>query len=138
MSEYTSADLAERIVQYIQAVLREAHPAHQVYIRLADALPLHGNWEAGWFVRPTGEVLIVNWATQEILPENDLRRRYFMIKMGALRYPELHVLLPPRPSEVPDCPKCGGSGQVVGVDHHRTIDLACSTCAGLGWISEDL
>jgi hypothetical protein len=135
MPQSNSSRLRDYIEQHLQEFLLTAHPMHQEYAQLARGLPLHGGWDAEWFIRPNGDVVIVDYDTQRVIPESDSQRRWFMIKMGVLRYPGLQALLPSRPVEADDCVICQGSGQIVIRDHQQQQrPSACRNCHGLGWI----
>lgn len=104
------------------------------WLRLAAAehgfLPLYTGWMATVGISTDGT--FVRWEQEEDPPRVEtLDNRYqqrFALSRGALTYPELAALIPPRPAEAEDCPGCGGTGQPLG---HPTI--ICE-CGGVGWV----
>jgi len=50
-------------------------------------------------------------------------------RIGGLSMPEPRQLLPTRPPETPDCPRCVGIGFVLG-------GVVCPDCEALGWIAQ--
>jgi hypothetical protein len=123
---------AEQLVSRLIAGLspRELDPARAHAARLG-ALPIGGSMWADYYLRPSGEVVIVGEDYDQ--PEvdsiyTDQSHVLRMLVWGAERYPELTELLPVRGPNAIDCPTCGsvrlfGEGKVL-----------CPTCSGLRWI----
>lgn len=99
-----------------------------------DALPLSWNLWTFSFLRPNGEVVVVNSEPDYFEPKEDIsyRDRGHVIQalvLATRRYPDLVNLLPAREPDASDCP-C------------RTVPLlatgkvVCSLCGGLGWLPD--
>src|SRR5262249_10530853 len=97
---------------------------------------------------PNGEVIVVPdlWEMQE----GPAPWPFSLIaKTEAARlYPSLSEILPKRPSDVPDCAVCRGSGHlgfitkdtpgVVGYIAHPPDPVICNECYGLGWVAQPI
>jgi hypothetical protein len=98
--------------------------------RLA-ALPIGGSMWADYYLRPSGEVVIVGEDEDQLEVDSVYTDRSHVLRVlvwGAKQYPELRELLPVRGPGAIDCPTCRsialfGEGKVL-----------CPTCGGLHWL----
>jgi hypothetical protein len=101
----------------------------------AGGVLLYGTIGGAAYLRPDGSVWL-HWAVDWV---NDSEQyewreaagddRWGALVLGARRIPELRRLLPVRESETPDCPRCEGSGFVLG-------GVICPDCGALGWMAQ--
>jgi hypothetical protein len=124
-----SARIAARIVAYAQD---PASPYHDAAAR-HGALLLHFGWGTDFAIRPDGTVIRID-EVQISGPDEDIWYRDFnwpvaTVAFAVSRYPELKLLLPPRPDDAVDCPACGGRGMIP----FKGVPLLCE-CLGLGWV----
>ncbi len=111
-----------------------------------DALPVYSDAAGILLLRADGQVLEVPrgadskplcypWSSdhseEEPQPANSYR--WLVGRVAAARlFPELRVLIPPRPKHADRCSACGGSGLSPGYDWPEKV--LCRQCTGLGWI----
>ncbi len=69
----------------------------------------------------------------EVVREQRLRN--LGLFQGTRLHPDLHFLLPPRPTRAIDCPDCRGTGKLrfPQGSEHLTDKLVCF-CGGIGWL----
>lgn len=94
-----------------------------------SALPL--DMDSGGFhaLRMDGSVVVFFWDEADIKRvESDPRQRYVALFQGAKKYPELRLLIPPRPTAAQTCSHCKGAGTIPEMP-----TLICY-CGGLGWV----
>jgi uncharacterized protein (TIGR02996 family) len=93
------------------------------------ALPLMTDMGGCFALRLDGEIISFAW-DEPGSPgvERDTRVRQAVLFQGARKYPELRLLLPPRPAGSRECPRCQGAGAPPGFP-----SLVCY-CGGLGWL----
>ncbi len=103
------------------------------YVREHQALPLYLGWTETIGIRADGT--LVRWATEgnwsdgtEFAEDTWVN---LAIVQGALRYPELHGLIPERPSDATTCDQCQGSGKLQLPPEYANV--ICN-CGGIGWI----
>src|SRR5262249_11542501 len=100
-----------------------------------NALPLYADMGGCILIRPDGTMLFIH-SNQKLdadavsAPLTDRRWRHTALVVGSEKYPELRILLPPRPSDAPDCAACAGKGYISVAD----INAGCGVCFRLGWI----
>lgn len=130
-----SPELAARIQAWIDELPTEG-PTNDLNVLSRDlgALPLRSTWNYLWALRPDGTVLWIVFLAhgQPANPETDPVARYVALERGSRKYPELAVLVPPRPEGLTSCDLCGGTGWVAesSAQHLPTL---CLRCNGLGW-----
>jgi ABC-type transport system involved in multi-copper enzyme maturation permease subunit len=108
--------------------------AERALAKRHQALPVYHDATGVLLLRPSGQVLEVNWAEKSVAKPVDSHRRQFALVWAAKRYRELRVLLPRRPWQSADCPACAANGLEPSLNGPpRSL---CRMCAGLGWISE--
>jgi hypothetical protein len=123
--------LAEQVVTRLIAAMApdQLDPARTHAARLA-ALPIGGSMWADYYLRPSGEVVIVGEDLDGPEVDSVYTDRSHVLSVlvwGAKRYPELRELLPIRAPGATDC-------------HCRAIPIftegkvICSECCGLGWL----
>jgi hypothetical protein len=133
MSPELSAWVADRIARYGAEATEPYHVDEASSVAEFAALPLIRHWFETFGLRADGEV--VRWSTDHPQPYRGTRPvddRYdwlCALVEGARRWPELQVLLPPRPGGAVDC-EC--------VVHSRLgpVWFLCPICCGLGWVSQ--
>jgi hypothetical protein len=96
-----------------------------------EALPIGWSMWADYYLRPTGEVVIVG--EDDDHPEvdsvySDWKRVLCVLVWGCKRYPDLKELLPVRGPGAVDC----GCRAIRLFAEGKVI---CPECAGLGWVS---
>lgn len=103
------------------------------FMREAGVYPLHLDAAYFWYVTPAGEVLVEDNDRfgHPLDPEDCLCAAVHAVAQGARVRPELGELLPQRPPDARDCPRCGGTGVE---DRSGPVTDACR-CAGLGWLA---
>lgn len=85
-----------------------------------------------WFLRPTGEVVLVN---EELMVAADVSvtdpgDRLRALVWAATKYPELAALLPLREPDAPECP------WTANPRFHDANEVRCPICFGLGWVPQ--
>jgi hypothetical protein len=98
-------------------------------------LPLTGDWGGCTGIRADGEIVFFLWDNpDDVQVETDPRLRNLAIFQGAKRFPELAMLIPPRPADAVTCGHCDGSG--VMPEFPEIENIVCY-CGGLGWLPPD-
>jgi uncharacterized protein (TIGR02996 family) len=83
--------------------------------------------------RMDGRLVVFLWDTpDELRAEDDPRIRNLCLFHGGSTYPELRVLLPPRPTGSPACPHCESTNKF-----RLTVPNLVCYCGGLGWLPPD-
>lgn len=97
-----------------------------------NALPLSGNLNFLWLLRPDGGVWCLDHESfgGRVEPETDALLRFAALSRGARQFPVLLPLVPERPANVRNCPVCHTLGVVS--DNCGFTDC-CSCCTGIGW-----
>jgi hypothetical protein len=123
---------AEEVVSRLIAALpaEKLDPARTHAARLG-ALPIGGSMWADYYLRPSGEVVIVGedlYRPDVDSVSTDRLRVLSVLVWGSERYPELRELLPVCDPGATDClclqhPDIFGTGKVI-----------CGTCGGVGWL----
>jgi hypothetical protein len=98
------------------------------------ALPIGGSMWAGYYLRPSGEIVVVGEDLDHPDADSvytDRLRVLSVLVWGSERYPELRELLPSREPGATDCrclqcPNLFGPGKMI-----------CSECGGVGWLPAD-
>ncbi|MEM8532055.1 MAG: hypothetical protein AAGF95_14515 [Chloroflexota bacterium] len=136
-----SDELVTRLSNHLHAYLRANPPDPKrwdSYAHQLEAFPIGADIYAAWFVRPSGEVLVwifLSEDEEDIRPEPHAWVRYFVIREGAEQFPDLSELLPPRPAESKDCPDCQGTGTIwIASSAGRKAPRPCRPCDSLGWL----
>jgi uncharacterized protein (TIGR02996 family) len=121
-----------RLGSFLENAPRD-HPSDaEVHQRASEyaALPLvldGGGFDA---LRMDGSVVVFFWDQAGIQRvEANPRLRYGALLGGAKKYPELRLLIPPRPVSARSCPNCSGTGKLPDMP----AGFICY-CAGLGWL----
>jgi hypothetical protein len=113
--------------------------AHAAIARV-DALPLLFDWTGFMALRLDGQIVWVPYDNEpgeiEFVREETLRNMGLF--RGATLHPELHFLMPIRPSDAVDCPDCRGTGKLCfpASMKHLADRISCS-CGGVGWLPQD-
>lgn len=121
-------ELVEQLIAELpQEKLVESHA------RRLNALPVFGSMWADYYLRPTGEIVIVG----EDFDHPDVDSIYSewervlpVLVSASRRYPQLRELLPVRGPRDIDCP-C----RMVPIFAESKV--ICLECKGLGWLPED-
>jgi hypothetical protein len=100
------------------------------HVRLNQALPLYVGWTETAGIRADGTM--VRWLTEDVTNTQELGDSTWVnlaLVQGALRYPQLKTLIPPRPPGARTCDVCLGSGMTPDAPP----SVICS-CGGIGWL----
>ncbi|GAC1448844.1 MAG: hypothetical protein NVSMB9_32400 [Isosphaeraceae bacterium] len=102
-------------------------------VRVSGALPVYSGMGGTLFLRPDGEILLLDHESEDVVPriETDHGWRTAAVVVGAEKYPELQPLLPIRPPGTEDCVDCAVRGRVRVAE----ISFLCGRCYGLGWLA---
>jgi len=108
-------------------------PERAGWLRALDALYLFGTIGIEAVLRSDGEVWVLpddHWDDPSA-PEPEWRRaedkeRTSALVIASKRMPELRALLPARPANSLDCPRCAGTG-------YFYEGIVCPDCGALGW-----
>ena len=121
---------SQRAESALRKLMVDRPPKDEWVRERADRLSaLFAGWDlwSCWFLRPTGEVIIVGEDDSECVYSD--RQHVLRAISGASRlYPEMVGLLPEREFGASDC-DCAGHPQVFGPGK-----VICPTCGGLGWL----
>jgi hypothetical protein len=99
----------------------------------SGALPVYTDIGGTLFVRPDGEILILEHdSTGAPRSETDPGWRITAVVVAAEKYPELGGLLPTRPPGATYCQECEGRGRLRVPNFDR--DFLCGKCYGFGWL----
>jgi uncharacterized protein (TIGR02996 family) len=131
-SQVVARWLGGRLRQFLEESRADSPIKEQLRRFAADqrALPLLLDLGGCLAIRMDGEVLSFGWDEPENPRiEKDARVRQATLAVGAKKYREVRLLLPPRPVSSRLCPSCGGSGTVASAPPSIVCD-----CGGLGWI----
>ncbi len=114
-----------------------AHAHARAAIARGNALPLFFDWTGFMALRLDGQIVWIPYDDEpgdiEVVPDERLRN------MGLFRgiklHPELHFLMPSKPSEAIVCPDCRGTGKVPFPEHLKHLaDAVICSCGGIGWV----
>jgi hypothetical protein len=125
---------SDRIDREVSAYLaRGGSPGDADLTRVATLLqawPVYGDLGGVLPLAADGTVFYRCNDTMRVRLEPDPGWRLLAWAAAAAAVPELRHFLPTRPTEVPDCLSCGGTGQVA-----FTPDFWfwCGECCGTGW-----
>ena len=134
--------LAECVRTKMAAAIRE-RPESADWLREAGGISLFSTIGAEAYLRPDGSV----WYYEAVDWVNDAEKyewregrgndRWVALTLGSKRIPELRRLLPTRPPNAPDCPRCGGRGEILvsRQSNGEERGIACPGCGRLGWIA---
>jgi hypothetical protein len=112
-------------------LIRESLPNPDARVRAEgerlDALPIGWDLWSYWFLRPSGEVVVVDLELEVGKTEYFTSREQVLsaLVMGARWYPELRELLPERGAGAQDC-------ECREIPIFRKV--ICGKCRGLGWL----
>jgi len=102
-----------------------------------NTLPMMFDWSGYYEIRPNSEIVVVDFNDEpyKLKPELDPRICRMILYQGVKKYPQLHELMPKRPSDAEDCRSCNGTGvdpmnEKLGFDEERIV----CWCGGLGWL----
>lgn len=133
MTDELRAAITRRIDEFIAGSDAELDWLRKA-VREHRFLPLELGWTAGSGIRPDGTFVV--WTHEAdpptLTPAAGEYDKRLSVCIGARKYPELAVLVPPRPPDAVVCRGCEGSG-VPPVPAH--LGLTC-ICGGLGWLLE--
>ena len=133
-----SQEISEMIMRRIMEFTGEVSPDPQ-NLRAAAAerevLPLLCDFGGCLAIRLDGEIVSFTWDKMtDLRIESDARIRNVALFQGSKKYPELRVLIPPRPSEARECPDCNGSGSMTTAREIGLENGIVCYCGGLGWL----
>lgn len=125
---FISAWLPGPLAEYLSAKAVDDKLGLRAFAEQHQALPLLSDMGGSRALRHDGEVVVFSWDDpQKVWVEEDERARIMVVIAGSRIYPELRLLVPPRPKMARDCPQCRGTGIFI---HPRVI---CN-CGGCGWV----
>jgi hypothetical protein len=122
---------AQQVVSRLIAELppEQFDPA-RTHARRLDALPIGFDMWADYYLRPTGEIVVVGEDLEHPAVDSlysDWKRVLPVLVWGSRRYPELRELLPRRGPGAVDC-RCRA------IPLFAKGKVLCPECAGLGWL----
>lgn len=128
-------DFAERHARLL-ADFRANNPpdalTHPEIFAKSGILPLTSEWGGCSGIRADGEIVSSLWDNpEEVQTETDPRLRNTVLFQGARRFPDLAILIPPRPADAVTCGSCNGAG--VLPEFAKLENVVCY-CGGLGWL----
>jgi hypothetical protein len=111
------------------------HPEISAFVGTLEALPLFEDWGGGVAMRSDGELIGFLWdEPHSIKVETDPHLRFLALVIGSERYPELASFSPTRSQDDRDCPVCGGTGRVRGIEAYGIETTIRCYCGGAGWL----
>ena len=124
---------AERLVEHLIARLMATRLPEQTRSEVTrlNALPIAGSMWAAYYLRPTGEVVVVGEDYDRPGEDSiytDRARVLQAVVMGCRLYPELRALVPKRVPGATDC-QCVQHPELFGPD-----GVICPECGGVGWL----
>jgi hypothetical protein len=128
--------ISGRLRLYLSGVVQK-WPGWDPEARSLQALPILPDLFTAYFLRPDGELFVVDFSEDEPKPriEKDIHRKVTVINVATEWFPELKDLLPCRPDDAQDCPDCNGAGKFSFNDYYgQPASLPCPKCMSLGWI----
>lgn len=131
--------LTPAIAKRIQARIDALNPdplkssATHAFKHVYNALPIAGNSNFMWAIRPDGEVMRMDHVSfqRSCERETDPLQVHAAMASGRLAYVELRAVQPPRPLWTKRCFACSAEGYKVNDAGHAEICLACN---GIGWL----
>jgi len=122
---------AEEVVSRLIAGRTPGPGMGGVHAQRLGALPIGVDMWADYYLRPSGEVVIVGADLDQ--PDEDTvitdpRRLLSVLVWGSWRYPELREVLPAREPGAADC-LC-----LLHPEIFRPGKFICPECGGLGWL----
>ncbi len=117
--------IVERLLREYLAAPNWGDPWERSDAARLRALPIGRGPDSSHYLRPCGEVVIVDRDGSESTTR-EYRWVLAAIVWGTDRYPDLTSLIPTRPPDARDCHFCGGAGRWRG-------QQICPKCGGLGW-----
>jgi hypothetical protein len=102
-----------------------------------NVLPLFFDWTAFMALTQGGQVVWVPYDEEpgEIETVRDERLRNIGLFRGTELHPELHFLLPVKPSDAIECHHCRGMGPLAFPQGHEHIsEVVICYCGGIGWL----
>jgi hypothetical protein len=127
------AHIAAKIAETIANLPQQPryHPDWEA--REYGAIALMGTIGSTWLLRPDGELFDVDSDFEKPLTPLAEEFHVTAIVAGCERYPWLRELLPRRPANALDCPRCGGGG-VIKAAEDLGSGVFCCVCDALGWL----
>jgi hypothetical protein len=114
--------------------LERINPTAAEWLREVDAVYLYGSIGVEAVLKRDGTVRLRLEEWPDLRPHTERvatpAERLEAIALGAMEFPQLKELLPVRPTDAPDCPACGGSGE-----YSLAKGVLCPQCAGAGWVA---
>ena len=104
-----------------------------------SAVLVDGSLGYDCYVSPEGDLILETYDVGSDEPPTVDRSRHaqlVVLLFGSRNLPQLAELLPKRPSGVPDCSGCNGTGwthQEI-YRHFGGEGIVCQKCSGLGWV----
>jgi hypothetical protein len=101
-----------------------------------NVLPVTFDWFACWAVRPSGEIILIEFEKPYIIKTETNQKIINMVFFEAAKnYSELKELKPARNPESITCPGCDGTGILREFAHIESlaISVRCN-CGGVGWL----
>ena len=103
-------------------------------LRELDALYLFGTMGMEAVLKADGTVLVSrddSWGQPAAPPSPwraaTIQERTASLVIARTRIPEVAELLPSRPPDAADCPRCNGTGRIIQ-------EVVCMDCGALGWV----
>ncbi|MBS1792752.1 MAG: hypothetical protein JSS81_02795 [Acidobacteria bacterium] len=103
--------------------------------RELKALPLGYDLGGFLFLRPDGEVVIYDFADEEIGRTKDVQGLLRALVIAARRYPALEKFIPDQPADARVCAACDGTKY--WDEDLEQQPAKCAVCGGLGWTIDE-
>lgn len=130
-------DFAERHARLLADFLATEKPtefSHPAMFANHRMLPCMNTPDGCTGIRADGEIVFFLWEIPgDLQIETDPRLRNMAVFQGAQRFPELAILIPPRPADAITCGSCHGTGIPPDIPPKLLHLIACY-CGGLGWL----
>jgi hypothetical protein len=134
----------ERLIGHLIRIMREDAPEREdrwgvnseLVARYAaeNRLLIARDWTADYVLEKAAGVIVVD--TENGMPDapaTDRETRRALFRSISI-YPELLTLLPSRPPEAIDCPRCEGTGVLeLSLENRALRNVECY-CSGAGWL----
>jgi len=116
-----------------------AWPPGRAVIEVEDVVELSHSLGPNWYLTFDGRFLVdkFDWDGSAAYEVVDPKRAWTVVVYAAHHFglPDLLRILPARPRDAVDCPKCGGSGWLRRPPSDGQWGVVCEdVCGGLGWL----
>jgi hypothetical protein len=123
----------------LRASQHDWRPCREV-IEVEDVVELSHSLGPNWYLTFDGRFLVdkFDWDGSGAYEVVDPKKAWIVVVYAADHFglPDLLRILPARPRDAVDCPKCGGSGWLLRPPGNGQWGVVCEdVCCGLGWLA---